>query len=51
VVGDNVSYNVDVGSPLKSPRGKLPYITLERDGQSQSISFFREAPEDSNGGD
>lgn len=34
----NVSYNVDVGSPLKSPRGKLPYITLERDGQSQSIS-------------
>ena len=34
----DISYNVDVASPLKSPRGKLPYITLERDGQSQSIS-------------
>ena len=34
----NISYNVDVGSPLKSPRGKLPYIAIQHDGQSQTIS-------------
>ncbi|CAI7626090.1 unnamed protein product [Penicillium crustosum] len=34
----DISYNVDTGSPPKGPRGKVPYITLERDGQSQSIS-------------
>lgn len=34
----NINYNVEAGSPLKSPRGKVPYITLERDSQSQSIS-------------
>ncbi|KAJ5491875.1 hypothetical protein N7453_009972 [Penicillium expansum] len=34
----NISYNVDMGSPPKGPRGKVPYITLERDGQSQSLS-------------
>ncbi|KAJ5185534.1 hypothetical protein N7491_006600 [Penicillium cf. griseofulvum] len=34
----SISYNVEAGSPLKGPRGKVPYITLEGDGQSQSMS-------------
>lgn len=33
----SISYNVDAGSPLKAPRGKMPYVTVERDGQLQSI--------------
>lgn len=33
-----ISYNVEAGSPPKAPRGKVPYITLERDGQSQNIA-------------
>lgn len=32
-----ISYSVEAGSPLKAPRGKVPYITLMQDGQSQSI--------------
>ncbi|CAI7645120.1 unnamed protein product [Penicillium pancosmium] len=32
-----IFYSVEAGSPLKAPRGKLPYITLMHDGQSQSI--------------
>jgi hypothetical protein len=34
---DGISYSVDAGSPLKAPRGKVPYVTFEHDGQSQSI--------------
>lgn len=32
-----IRYSVEAGSPLKAPRGKVPYITLEHDGQFQSI--------------
>lgn len=34
----DISYNVDSGSPTKAPRGKVPYITFESDGQMQSIA-------------
>lgn len=33
-----ISYSVDVGSPLKAPRGKLPYISIDRDGQIESMA-------------
>ncbi|KAJ5827304.1 hypothetical protein N7447_004067 [Penicillium robsamsonii] len=34
----NICYHVEAGSPPKGPRGKIPYITLEHNGQSQSMS-------------
>ncbi|CAI7654976.1 unnamed protein product [Penicillium glandicola] len=34
----NISYNVEAGAPPKGPRGKVPYITLEQDGESKSLS-------------
>ncbi|KAJ5089206.1 hypothetical protein N7532_007890 [Penicillium argentinense] len=34
---DNIAYKVDTGSPLKAPRGKVPYITLERDVKTESL--------------
>lgn len=34
----DISYNVESGSPTKAPRGKVPYITFESDGQMQSIA-------------
>ncbi|KAJ5382968.1 hypothetical protein N7517_000879 [Penicillium concentricum] len=34
----NINYSIEAGSPPKGPRGKVPYIKLEDDGQSQSMS-------------
>lgn len=33
-----ISYNVESGSPMKVPRGKVPYITFDHDGQLQSLA-------------
>ncbi|KAJ5221957.1 uncharacterized protein N7469_010844 [Penicillium citrinum] len=33
-----ISYNVESGSPMKVPRGKVPYITFDDDGQLQSLA-------------
>ncbi|OQE37925.1 hypothetical protein PENCOP_c009G01205 [Penicillium coprophilum] len=34
----SITYSIEAGSPTKSPRGKVPYIIFEHDGQPQSMS-------------
>jgi Glutathione S-transferase N-terminal domain len=32
-----MSYAVEAGSPLKAPKGKIPYVDLRQDGTTESV--------------